>query len=84
MAIAVIPPVYERTPLLPFPERAREATPAPVYYPPGSLDNGPEVVPHRPLAYVPPVPVPEPSGLATFVLGVTWLGWFLWKRRERT
>ena len=82
VAIAVIPPSYHRTPLPPFPERVREATPvpAPVYYPPGALDNGPEVVPPRPLIYVPPTPVPEPSALAMFALGV---GLIFWKRRKR-
>lgn len=83
VAIAVIPPAYERTPLAPFPERLREATPVPApafYYPPGSLDNGPEVVPRRPLVYVPPVPVPEPSALAVLAVG---LGAVWWKRRKR-
>ena len=81
VAIAIIPPSYHRTPLPPFPERQREATPvpAPVYYPPGSLDNGPEVVPHRPLVYVPPVPVPEPSGMALLAVGV---GLIFWRRRN--
>lgn len=82
--LAAIPPAHERMPLPPFPERAREATPMPpssVYYPPGSLDNRPEIVSRRPLVYVPPVPVPEPHALAIFALGV---GLIFWKRRKHT
>ncbi len=83
VAIAVIPPAYERTPLPPFPERVREASPvpAPVYYPPGSLDNGPAPTVDYRRYDAPPVPVPEPPTLAMFAMGV---GLIVWKRRRRT
>ena len=82
VASAVIPPAYHRTPLPPFPERVREAVPvpAPVYYPPGALDNGPAPTIDYRRYDVPPVPVPEPNGLAVLAVG---LGAVWWTRRKR-
>ena len=80
VAIAVIPPAHERTPLAPFPERVREAAPVPrsqVYYPPGALDNRPAPAVDYRRYDVPPVPVPEPSGMAVLAVG---LGAMWWKR----
>lgn len=82
VAIAVIPPAYERTPLPPFPERVREATPVPApafYYPPGALDNGPAPTVDYRRYDVPPTPVPEPSGMAVLAVG---LGAVWWIRRN--
>ena len=62
------------------PEEPQRAPGSAFYYPPGALDNGPEIIPHRPLIYVPPVPVPEPPALAMFALGV---GLIFWRRRKR-